>query len=123
MIGNGWGEIHYQGHITPSKPPPPQTIFSRNLKEFRLRRKQGLRASWGAVGRGGWAGGGRRVVDRGGARVVGRELQIANWGLRIANCGSPASSLKQFNGAEYEENVFTATARVPEAGRDGGVSR
>ena len=24
------------------------------------------------------------------------ELQIANWGLRIANCGSPASSLKQF---------------------------
>jgi hypothetical protein len=32
----------------------------------------------------------------GGRRVVGRELQIANWGLRIANCGSPASSLKQF---------------------------
>ena len=27
------------------------------------------------------------------------------------------------NGADYEENVFTATARVPEAGRGGGVSR
>jgi len=60
-------------------PPPANKIFEKFEEIFDCRESSGCARV-----------GGRRVWEG------NCKLQIANWGLRIANCGSPASSLKQF---------------------------
>jgi hypothetical protein len=71
MMRNGWGETYYQGCSEPAPPPRASKIFKEFEEIFDRRESRAAPGGWGKG--------------------------IENCELQIVNCGSPASSLKQFN--------------------------